>query len=98
MTDTELNIGEANSSDCALVLVEWVDSRQPVPLWQRLSDYEPAGPCVCASVGWLIHDGPDAKALAPNMADLEDDGTQASGIIHIPTAAIRRVVRLVEEG
>jgi hypothetical protein len=31
------------------------------------------------------------------MADFEGDGVQASGIIHIPTAAVKRVVRLSEE-
>jgi hypothetical protein len=28
------------------------------------------GGCGCASVGWLIHDGPEVKALAPNLDDL----------------------------
>jgi hypothetical protein len=84
---------------CPLVLVEWLDSRQPSPRWQYLSRYEPASACLCTSVGWLIHDGPDVKALAPNMADIgdKDDDMQASGIIHIPTPAVKRVVRLIEE-
>lgn len=82
---------------CRLVMVEWVDSRQPVPGWQWLSKYEPLSACDCASVGWLIHDGDDIKALAPNMADLGDsDDMQASGVIHIPTLAIRRIVPLEE--
>jgi hypothetical protein len=85
-------------NDCALVLVEWLDSRQPTQAWRHLADYEPAEACICASVGWLIHDGPDVKALAPNMADIQDnEELQASGIIHIPTPAIKRIVRLVEE-
>jgi hypothetical protein len=84
-------------TDCALVLIEWLDSRQPSPSWQRLDRYEPSDACVCASVGWLIHDGAEIKALAPNTADIEDDSVQASGIIHIPTPAVRRIVRLAEE-
>jgi hypothetical protein len=59
-------------SKCPLVMVEWVDSRQPSAGWQWLSKYEPGTACDCASVGWLIHDGDDVKALAPNMADLGD--------------------------
>ena len=57
-------------SKCPLVMIEWVDSRQPGPGWRWLSSFKPSGPCDCASVGWLIHDGDDVKALAPNMADL----------------------------
>ena len=84
-------------SKCPLVMIEWVDSRQPEPGWRWLSDFKPSGPCDCASVGWLIHDGDDVKALAPNMADLGDgDDMQASGVIQIPTPAIRRIVPLDE--
>lgn len=84
-------------NSCRLVMVEWVDSRQPTPGWQRLSHYEPATRCDCASVGWLIHDGDDIKALAPNMADIGDgDDMQASGVIHIPTVCITRISTLAE--
>lgn len=79
-----------------LVLVEWHDSRQPTSAWQKLADYEPQPACLCASVGWLIHDGDDVKALAPNVADLDDD-MQASGVIHIPAACVRKMVPLVED-
>lgn len=80
-----------------LVLIEWVDSRQPSPGWQMLSDYDPVAACACVSVGFLIHDGAETKALAPNVADVDsDDGMQASGVIHIPTACILRVAPLVE--
>jgi hypothetical protein len=83
---------------CRLVMVEWVDSRQPVPGWQMLSTFRPADACACCSVGWLIHDGADVKALAPNVADLGDgDDMQASGVIHIPTACITRIIPLIEE-
>ena len=83
---------------CPLVMVEWVDSRQPEPGWRWLSSFKPMAVCDCASVGWLIHDGDDVKVLAPNMADLGDrDDMQASGVIQIPTPAIRRIVRLDEQ-
>jgi hypothetical protein len=83
---------------CPLVLIEWLDSRQPSAGWNRLSSYEPAGACLCASVGWLIHDGKDMKALAPNMADIgdEEEDMQALGIIHIPAPAVKRIVALTE--
>jgi hypothetical protein len=48
-------------------------------------------------VGWLIHDGDELKALAPNMADLNDEEPQVSGVIHIPTVSIRRITRLAEQ-
>jgi hypothetical protein len=35
---------------CPLVLIEWLDSRQPSGGWNRLSSYEPAGACVCPAL------------------------------------------------
>jgi hypothetical protein len=82
---------------CPLVLIEWLDSRQPLAGWRKLSSFKPEGACMCASVGWLVHDGADVKALAPNMGDVADGGDmQALGIIHIPAAAVKRVVNLIE--
>jgi hypothetical protein len=78
-----------------LVLIEWEDSRQPLSGWLRVTDYSPNDACVCLSVGFLLHDGTDTKALAPNVADLGDEqDMQASGIIHIPTRCIRRIAPL----
>jgi len=51
-----------------LLFIEWKDSAQPIPEWQHLDDFELSGPCTCFSVGRLIHDGADAKALVPNKA------------------------------
>ena len=53
--------------DCPLVMIEWEDSAQPLPNWRYLADFEADGAVLCTSVGWLIHDGEDVKALAPNM-------------------------------
>ena len=82
-----------------IVLVEWVDSRRPKPEWQRLDGWKPDGICECVSVGFLIG-GPteplSSLILAPNMADVETDDMQASGIIHIPRKAITRIVDLEE--
>lgn len=80
------------------MLIEWEDSTQPVPRWVYLANLENAPAVKCASVGWLIHDGKDVKALAPNMGDLGDsDSAQASGIIRIPARCIIRVVLLTEQ-
>ena len=84
-------------TDCPLVMIEWEDSIQPIPRWTHLSDFEKGPAIKCASVGWLIQDDEQAKALAPNMGEIRDpEQVQASGIIRIPTCAITRVVRLRE--
>jgi hypothetical protein len=72
-----------------LVLVEWVDSAQPVPRWLWTDDYEIPAVVRCVSVGFLIAESRDAIALAPNLGDVLEDRRQASGIIRIPRSAIR---------
>ena len=83
-------------NDCPLVMIEWEDSYRPMPAWIHLSDFEAQTPSKCMSVGWLIYDGEDAKALAPNMGGLDDDNVQACGIMHIPARCIIRTVTLIE--
>lgn len=78
-----------------LVLVEWLDSAQPVPDWHWLDESRWGDVVKCRSVGWLIHDGEDVKALAQNIGSLCDD-VQISGVIRIPACCITRLVRLVE--
>lgn len=83
--------------DCPLVFVEWEDSAQPTPSWGFLSDFEAGSAVRCASVGWLIHDGDDVKALAANMGAIRGDGgLQVSGVIRIPARCVVRVERLNE--
>lgn len=70
---------------------------RPAPEWLYLKDFKPAEICKCVSVGFLLHDGPDKKVLAPNMANIEDEHSiQGSGIIHIPTRCVTRMVRIEE--
>lgn len=89
---------ETADKDCPLVLVEWEDSAQPIAHWVYLADFKSRTAVKCASVGWLVYDGDDVKALAPNMGDLGDhESAQASGIIRIPTRCIISVVRLSEK-
>ena len=42
---------DAASSCPPLVLIEWLDSGQPVPGWQWLEQIEPRRPHLCVSVG-----------------------------------------------
>ncbi len=83
---------------CPLVLVEWEDSAQPLPQWQWLREFETPTVNKGASVGWLIHDGDDVKALAPNMANIDSEtNVQASGIIRIPARCITSIKPVSEE-
>lgn len=84
-----------NAGSCPLVLIEWEDSAQPIPGWSYLSSFESPGTIRCASVGWLIHDDAQVKALAPNMGG-DDNSAQVSGVIQIPTRCIVKVTRLQE--
>ena len=77
-----------------LVLVEWEDSTQPVAAWQFLDQIENAAAILCQSVGFLIHDGADAKTLAPNVGEIGTGRAQASGVVQIPTRSIRRIRKL----
>ena len=84
-------------SECPLVMIEWEDSAQPVGAWSHLQNFEPGGVVRVASVGWLIHDGDDLKALAPNLGGLDGAcSAQVSGVIRIPTRCVVRIVRLKE--
>lgn len=79
-----------------LVLIEWVDSGQPIPGWQWLSELEPRRAHKCVSVGFLVQDDAQTKVLAPNLgaSNGDDDWDQASGLFTIPTSAITKLERL----
>lgn len=76
-----------------LVLIEWLDSGQPIPRWQWLSDIKPRRPHRCVSVGFLIQDDDETKTLAPNLGASagDTDWDQASGLTTIPTSAVQRM-------
>lgn len=82
----------------SLVLVEWEDSMQPSSSWRFLTDFDDHKIVKCLSVGWMIGDGKDVKALAPNIGNPHDNTgvEQASGVIRIPARAITRLVKLKE--
>jgi|SRR3954466_8490623 hypothetical protein len=79
-----------------LVLIEWVDSGQPIPGWQWLSDLDPRRAHKCVSVGFLVQDDEQTKVLAPNLgaSNGDDAWDQASGLFTIPTVAITKIERL----
>lgn len=85
------------SNTCPLVMIEWEDSAQPIPAWRFLADFEAPGIIICASVGWMIRDDDQMKALAPNMGALNDENSvQISGVIQIPTRCVKRITPLSE--
>jgi len=65
------------------VLVEWLDSHL-TPRWT--TDDPPETGLLCRSVGWLVHDGAEAKTVAAHMT--VEDEPQRSGQMTIPTCAI----------
>jgi hypothetical protein len=85
---------EDNSDHPPLVLIEWVDSGQPIPGWQWLDQIEERKPHRCVSVGFLVQDDEAAKVLAPNLGASDGGGgfDQASGVTTIPTAAVQRMI------
>jgi hypothetical protein len=83
-------------TDPPLVLIEWLDSGQPIPRWKWLSDIKPRRPHRCISVGFLVQDDDETKTLAPNLGASTGgtDWDQASGLTTIPAAAVQRLERL----
>lgn len=80
------------------VLVEWVDSRQPVTAWRFLSQITPQGAVRCLSVGWLVARDAETLLLAANLGDTAGETPQACGVMEIPRRAVLRVRRLGPTG
>ena len=92
------NVGEKSSFNaCPLVMIEWEDSAQPIPAWSYLASFEAPGTIRCVSVGWMIRDDDQMKALAPNMGAIDDENSvQISGVIQIPTRCVLHVTPMAE--
>jgi len=74
-----------------LVLIEWEDSHYK-PGWTREIGEGQLTPVLCKSVGWLLHDGDEAKVLANHLSD--EDEPQSCGAMTIPSRAIVKIRRL----
>lgn len=77
-----------------LVLIEWLDSSQPVAAWRFLSDIEEPAPHRCQTVGHLLHDGETVKVVALSIAGNDGEWDQACGVMTIPTCAVVKMIRL----
>jgi hypothetical protein len=66
--------------------VRWLDSHY-VPGWH--TDEPSTSPLLCRSVGWLVHDGDEAKTIAAHITNEEDP--QRCGDMTIPAEAITSI-------
>ena len=72
-----------------LVYIEWLDSHHTAG-WR--SDEAATEPVVVRSVGWLVHDGANAKTIAPHMTN--ETPSQRCGEMTIPSITIVRLKEL----
>ena len=80
------------------ILVEWIDSAQPISAWMFLENKPSLEIIQCVSVGWVVGETDVVLMLAPNLGDIESGGSgQASGFIRIPKSAVTRRVALIED-
>jgi hypothetical protein len=82
-----------------LVLIEWLDSAQPIASWQYLADLPKPTAHLCQTVGHLIEDGEQAKVVALSVAKSggDDEWDQASGVTVIPSCSVVRMQFLSPE-
>lgn len=81
--------------DNDLVLVYWVDSRQPISNWQYLDDLPEPLLVNCVSVGWRVFENSDVLMLAPNIGDIKfQDCKQISGLITIAVCSIQKIQKI----
>jgi len=85
-------------ADCPLVIIRWLDSRQPCGQWRYLSSLPEARPVEVATVGWLVKDTSDVKVVCQSVGDLDHpEKAQASGIMTIPARCVLSIETLTEE-
>lgn len=75
-----------------MVLVQWLDIVGDSE-WHDESE-EWLEPCVCYSMGWLVHDCPDYLVIVSStIPDAEQTGAQTS----IPKGCVQKTVRLAPD-
>jgi hypothetical protein len=62
--------------------------------WGWLDEYTLPEVVQCVSVGFLVAETEAALALAPDLADLEQERTQGSDVSRIPRGAVRQIADL----
>ena len=75
-----------------LVVVQWVDSQQPLIGWQWIDELPPAEAVECVSVGFLIEEGGTALSLAASLGDVGKERSQALGVVCIPMNSVKSIV------
>lgn len=71
-----------------LILVEWVDSLQPVTGWHMADDLPALEAAKCKTVGWLVAENDDAMMIAQNIANPDSSQEQAGGLMRIPKCCV----------
>lgn len=92
-------MGDPRCTDpkCPLVIIRWLDSRQPTSAWRHLADVGEPQAVECATVGWLLKDNTEVKVICQSVGDLGDpENAQANGIMTIPTRCVLAMERLEE--
>jgi hypothetical protein len=85
------------TDNCPLVLIRWLDSRQPRSAWRFIADVGEPKAVECATVGWLLKDNTDVKVVCQSVGDLGDpENAQASGVMVIPARCIISIENLEE--
>lgn len=73
-----------------LVMVEWIDSVQPIPAWNFLENLPKIEPIRCKSVGWVVGETKDVLMLASNLGGTGGEYNQGCGLMQITKATIKR--------
>ena len=86
-----------------IVLVEWVDSTQPISAWVHISeDYLNSvldNICIMKSVGFVLKEDDSCMILCQGYGiETINSPEQANGIAVIPKCSIKSIVVLKEEG
>lgn len=81
-----------------LVIVSWLDSRQPTTSWCYLSNIDDPEVVRCLSVGWLTGETDECVMLCATLGDVDHDEPQGNGMTQIPRACITSITVLETTG